>query len=138
MAATIELRGEADVTHAYAERDARGILDFLAARGVLATPPTTVPALRCESLAAGPVRFRSSRRMAVWSRFARRPGEQVPQGRPHRRSDRSDHRCDHLHRTRPSTACFSRADNRRYAVAGMSLGKVAGRDALRSGKLLSA
>ena len=136
MAATIELRGEADVTHAYAERDARGILDFLAARGVISTPPTTVPALRCEALPlAGSIPLIAPHGGVV--AFARRPGEQVLKG------DRIADLIDPITGATtfidaPVDGLFFARDNRRYAVAGMSLGKVAGRDALRSGKLLSA
>ena len=136
LAATIELRGEADVTHAYAERDARGIVDFLAARGVLGEPPKSVPAWRGEALPlAGSIPLIAPHGGVV--AFARRPGEHVLKG------DRIADLIDPITGMTtfidaPVDGLFFARDNRRYAVAGMSLGKVAGRDAVRRGKLLSA
>lgn len=46
--ATVELRGEADVDHALAQRDAQAILDYLAHAGVLHTDaPVVLPPARC-------------------------------------------------------------------------------------------
>ena len=47
VAATLELRGEADVDHDVARRDARALLDFLALRGVVALPPPALPEAHC-------------------------------------------------------------------------------------------
>jgi predicted deacylase len=46
VAATLELRGEADVDHALARQDAQALLGFLAWRGTVALPPPELPAAR--------------------------------------------------------------------------------------------
>lgn len=47
VAATLELRGEADVDHGVAAQDAQALLDFLALRGVVGMPPPTLPEAQC-------------------------------------------------------------------------------------------
>jgi len=47
VAATLELRGEADVDHALARQDARALLGFLALRGVVGQPPPALPEAQC-------------------------------------------------------------------------------------------
>lgn len=48
FAATVELRGQADVADAYAEGDAAHLMRFLQRRGVLAGAPEPLPPVRCE------------------------------------------------------------------------------------------
>lgn len=48
LAATVELRGKADVTDAFAAADAEALLRVLARRGVIRAPATEPPALLCE------------------------------------------------------------------------------------------
>ncbi|GAB4190637.1 MAG: M14 family metallopeptidase [Thalassobaculales bacterium] len=47
LAATVELRGEADVSMALAEADARALFAFLQRRGIVAGDPGPLPAARC-------------------------------------------------------------------------------------------
>ncbi|HYG89134.1 MAG TPA: succinylglutamate desuccinylase/aspartoacylase family protein [Azospirillum sp.] len=49
LAATVELRGKADVSDAQAEADARAILRILVRRGLVAGDPGSLPALACEA-----------------------------------------------------------------------------------------
>ena len=49
FSATVELRGQADTSHALAERDAAAIIEFLRRRGVVAGPAAPLPALQCEA-----------------------------------------------------------------------------------------
>ncbi len=48
FSATIELRGEADVSDSLAEQDAAAIFRFLQRRGLIAGDPGPLPSLRCE------------------------------------------------------------------------------------------
>ena len=136
MAVTIELRGEADVQHALAAQDADGILHFLALRGVLDLPVPEAPPLRCQPTPlAGSIPLTAPAGGMVV--FAQVPGAQVRAG------DLLAELIDPLTgRVTPVTApvdgLFFARDNRRFAVGGMSLGKVAGAEPVRSGALLSA
>lgn len=90
LVATLELRGQSDVSDAFAERDAQGLYTFLCARGVIdesVAPPhwngETVPIAHMETVlapAAGIVVY--ERELGAWldagERFARivaRPGD---------------------------------------------------------------
>lgn len=136
LATTIELRGEADVQHALAAQDAAGILQFLALRGVLDMPVAEAPPLLCQPTPlAGSIPLTASCGGMVV--FAQAPGVQVRQG------DLLAELIDPITGTvtpvtAPVDGLFFARDNRRFATAGMSLGKVAGTDAVRSGSLLSA
>lgn len=140
LAATIELRGEADVQHALAAQDAEGILQFLAHRGVLDLPPDR-PRVEPPPLPWQPTPLAGSIPLTAPAGgmvvFALAPGAQVRQG------TLIAELIDPFTGTTtpvlaPVDGLFFARDNRRFAVAGMSLGKVAGREALRSGPLLSA
>ncbi len=136
MAVTIELRGEADVQHALAAQDADGILQFLALRGVLDLPVADTPPLQCQPTPlAGSVPLTAPAGGMVV--FAQAPGVQVRTG------DLIAELIDPITGTvtpvtAPVDGLFFARDNRRFAVAGMALGKVAGSEATRSGSLLSA
>lgn len=136
LAATIELRGEMDVRHDLAEQDAQGILRFLQARGVLhSSVPLNLPPSPCEATPlAGSIPMKAPHGGMVVVRRA--VGEIVRQGEP--LIDVIDPLTGQL-----STLCapvdglFFAHDCKRWAHAGMALGKVAGREALRHGALLS-
>lgn len=139
LAVTIELRGEADVAHALAAQDAAGILQFLARRGVLDLPAaetadTLPPACQPTPLAGSIPLVAPTGGIVV---FALAPGASVQAG------DLVAELIDPLTGdvtpiTAPVAGLFFARDNRRFAVAGMALGKVAGAEAVRSGPLLSA
>jgi uncharacterized protein len=136
MAVTIELRGEADVSHALAARDAEGIVHFLALRGFVSGPVAPLPPLLCEATPlAGSIPIVAPSGGVVV--FARAPGDAVAEG------DLIAELIDPItgevtSLASPTAGVFFARDNRRFAIAGMPLGKVAGRDAVRRGRLLSA
>ena len=137
MAATIELRGEGDVRHELAAQDAAGIVRFLVARGCVNDPAAgPLPALRCAPTPlAGSIPLVAPHGGMVV--FRRQPGEQVRAGEAI--VDVIDPISGEVSTlTAAVDGLFFARENRRFAVAGMSLGKVAGRDALRDGPLLSA
>lgn len=140
MAATIELRGEPDVRHDLAQADAEGILRFLMARGVVApeagTEAEDLPPLRCEPTPlSGSIPLVAPQGGMVV--FREVPGTAVRAGHP--LVDLIDPISGETTTlTAPVDGLFFARDLRRFAVAGMSLGKVAGRVAVRQGPLLSA
>ena len=135
-AVTVELRGLVDIDHALAAGDAQALLDYLAMRGVLDLPTAPLPALRqpATPLAGSiPVETPASG-VIVWLRA---PGDIV------QRDDPVAEIVDPLTDTvtvlgSPATGLLYARELRRFATAGMRLAKVAGTEALRSGKLLSA
>lgn len=136
LAATIELRGEGDVSHELAARDAAAIEHFLALRGFIDGPAAPAPALRCEALPlAGSMPLVAPTGGVVV--FLRAPGTRVVAGEA--LADLVDPHSGSVTTLKsPVDGLFFARENRRFAVAGMTLGKVAGRDATRSGRLLSA
>lgn len=140
MAVTIELRGEADVTHALAQRDAAGIVHFLGLRGLIDPEPGAVwpepPYAVCEATPlAGSMPLYAPHGGVVT--FLRDPGAVVTAG------EVLAEVIDPLAGTAtpvasPVAGLFFARDNRRFAVAGAPLGKVAGHEARREGPLLSA
>ncbi|WP_374429713.1 succinylglutamate desuccinylase/aspartoacylase family protein [Ideonella dechloratans] len=139
MAATIELRGEADVRHDLAAADAQGIVDFLIQRGVVAPEGGVLPALPPLKREATPLAgsipvVAPTGGMVV---FLQVPGASVVAGQP--LVDLIDPLTGQVTTLgAPVDGLFFARDLRRFAVAGMSLGKVAGREATRAGSLLSA
>ncbi|WP_374601384.1 succinylglutamate desuccinylase/aspartoacylase family protein [Niveibacterium sp.] len=136
MAATIELRGFADVSHPNAERDAAAIVAFLTHRGVIAQPPASLPPLLREPMPlAGSIPIHAQQGGVLV--FVREVGDEVACGDVVAEViDPYDGRVQTL-RSSIDGLLYAR-DNRRFATAGMRVAKVAGREALRSGKLLSA
>lgn len=137
LAVTVELRGEADVDHARAAADAEGIVRFLQHRGlVLAADAAPLLPLRCEATPlAGSIPLIAPRGGVVV--FLREPGARVACGEP--LVDLIDPiEGEVLTLTSPVDGLFFARENRRFAMAGMPLGKVAGREPRRSGSLLSA
>lgn len=133
---TVELRGQHDVSSELAEADAAAILGFLQEAGVLAGPVPPAPAALCEAtpLAASepivtPVGGILSFRCAIGATL--RAGEPV--------ADVTDPVSGAV--TTIASPCdgvlFARALGR-FTRPGRRLGKVAGRVAHRTGKLLSA
>lgn len=137
IAVTVELRGETDVDHALAQRDAAALIRYLALRGfVEGGEPGPLPDLRGEALPlAGsmpvvapcggvlvptvPVGARVRRGDAVADLVDPDAGTVTPVTSP----------CDGL--------LFAR-ELRRLVHAGQRIAKVAGREPVRTGKLLSA
>ncbi|MEK8032304.1 succinylglutamate desuccinylase/aspartoacylase family protein [Ideonella sp. DXS29W] len=137
LAATIELRGEGDVSHELAVRDAEAIIGYLHHRGAVRLDvPPTLPAPLCEPtpLAGSMPLYAPHGGVLV---FLREVGVRVREGEPLAEI------IDPITGTAsvlasPVDGLFFARERRRFAVAGMPVGKVAGREALRSGSLLSA
>ena len=135
FSATVELRGEADTSHALAAQDAEAIIQFLMRRGIVAGTPAPLPALRCEPTPlAGSEPIIAPRAGVVV--YHRAPGETVQAG------DAIADLVDAVDGTREVLAArtsgvlYARSASR-WATPGKRLGKVAGSVATRSGRLLS-
>lgn len=136
VAVTVELRGETDVSHDLAQRDAQAILGYLIHRGMIDAPLPELPPLIREP------------RPLVGSVPAHTPRGGVLVHRPLLGQMVSKGQCiaeviDPL--TGEATEIVSAVDGLLYAResvrivhAGMSIAKVAGTEAVRSGNLLSA
>jgi hypothetical protein len=134
LSVTVELRGQADVEHALAERDAQNILDFLAWRGLInaPVPPLPEPLGDARPLAGSmPVMSESAGVLT----FLRQPGDTVRTG------ELLAHVIDPLSnqvselRSPVDGLLFAR-EAVRFVRAGMKIAKVAGLEARRTGKLL--
>jgi uncharacterized protein len=139
LAATVELRGGADVRHEFAEQDAQRIINYLMHRGVVlpdAGQLPELPALRRQPFPlSGSIPLVAPRSgVAV---YLQAPGLEVRAGLPlvdliDPISGETETVCA------PVDGYYFAHSQHRFALAGANLGKVAGRDALRSGSLLSA
>jgi predicted deacylase len=134
---TIELRGELDVTHAYAKKDSSAIVHWLQFMKVLASDCIpTVPAGLCQAtpLAGSESLHARTPGMVV---FAVEPGQVVKKGELiaevidpiDQRIERGLAGVDGL---------FYARIRDRYITAGGELGKIAGTQAFRTGPLLGA
>jgi hypothetical protein len=144
IAATVELRGECDVSLELAEQDAQAIVAFLALRGFVrgraldATPSSEVaqlPAPLCEATPLEGVEPLVATQAGVLV-FLKTPGDWVNAGEAV--AQVIDPMTDERHTIRASQAgrCFARTA-RRFASRGMRIAKIAGVTAWRSGSLLS-
>jgi predicted deacylase len=135
LAVTVELRGQNDVTHRTAAADAQGVLHYLALRGVLDVPPAPVPPLQCAATPlAGSMPLVAPHGGVVV--FLREPGDTVQAGEPLAELiDPITGQTTPLHA--PTSGVFYARSNSRYTRAGGRLGKVAGAEVLRHGRLLS-
>jgi predicted deacylase len=139
VAATVELRGEADVSHELAQADARALLHYLRLRGVLApldgqgvslAVPVSCPATALE--AVEPLAAPHSGILV----FAKELGSRVKAGEMV--AEILDPATDERSPVRSNIdgVLFARVA-RRFVSRGMRLAKVAGTVPFRSGKLLS-
>jgi predicted deacylase len=136
LSVTVELRGMADVDHATAAQDAEALLDFLVHRGHIDEPPQALPALLHEAtpLAGSMPVTAPVGGLLAWHRA---PGAWVHAGEPLVDVvDALDGRVTTL--ASPVEGLFYARENLRFVTAGTRVAKVAGREARRSGKLLSA
>ncbi|MBA4217452.1 MAG: succinylglutamate desuccinylase [Methylibium sp.] len=136
LAVTVELRGAADVTHALAAADAQRLLDFLQWRGLIDGERPALPeAVGDARPLAGSMPIKSP--VAGVLTFLREVGEEVRAG------DVLAHVIDPVtarvtELTSPVDGLLFARDFLRFAYTGMRVAKVAGREALRTGKLLGA
>jgi uncharacterized protein len=135
FATTVELRGEADTRHETARQDAQAIVAFLRRRGVIAGPAGAIPALRCEPTplaGSEPV----TAPVAGVVVFHQALGAHVKAG-----DAIADIVCPesarvHTLHARSAGVLYARCSTR-WAHAGKRIAKIAGTEALRTGKLLS-
>jgi len=134
---TIELRGELDVSHAWAQKDAQAIIHWLQFIGVLTSESKpAVPAALCQAtpLAGSETLYARSPGIVV---FAAEPGQALKKG---------DLVAEIINPIADSTervlagvdGVFYARIRDRYITAGGELGKIAGAQAFRSGPLLGA
>lgn len=135
VAVTVELRGERDVAHEFAEPDAEAILQYLSWTGFIAGTRPRLPELACEPTPlAGSIPV-----------LAPHGGVLVhvqPLGAAVRRGDAVAEIVDPSSGSvtplpSPADGVLYARESRRFVTAGTRVCKVAGREAVRSGKLLS-
>ncbi len=135
LSTTVELRGQADVSHELAAADAGALVDFLVIRGAVEGPAPAVPPARCEPtpLAGSEPLLAPAAGMVV---FRRAVGERLSAG-----DVVADIVCPATGETFPvatqSDGVLYARSGARFASAGKRLGKVAGTNLQRAGKLLS-
>ncbi|MDO9194207.1 MAG: succinylglutamate desuccinylase/aspartoacylase family protein [Undibacterium sp.] len=136
LSATVELRGFADVNHADAERDATALLDFLRLQGIIAGPLSQAVPPACEPTPlAGCMPLTAPTAGLVV--YLRELGDTVKAGDP--LIDLIDPVSGKVQQLlAPVDGIYFARENRRYVPPGTRLSKVAGREAVRSGPLLSA
>jgi uncharacterized protein len=135
FSATVELRGEADTSHALAAQDAQAIVEFLRRRGVVAGPAAPLPAALCEPTPlAGSEPITAPKAGVVV--FHRAPGERIAAGSVI--ADIVDADSGEVTPVLAVSAgvLYARTATR-WASAGQRLAKVAGTSLARTGKLLS-
>lgn len=134
LSVTVELRGQADVDHALARRDAQHIIDFLTHRGLISGQAPALPAAIGDARPlAGSIPVKSP--SAGVLTFLRDAGAMLRAG------EVLAHVIDPLSNqvselTSPVDGLLFARESVRFAHAGMKVAKVAGLTALRTGKLL--
>jgi predicted deacylase len=136
LAVTVELRGEWDVNHEYAAKDAEAIVHFLQHRGVIAGAAPHLPPLRhpATPLAGSEDLLAPHAGVVV---YRAEPGSQLSPG---------DLVADVIDPVNDSVSqvCTERggvlyaSSDRPYATAGLCIARVASRTAYKTGKLLTA
>lgn len=136
LAVTVELRGEADVSHTLAEQDAAAIERYLVLRGVLDGDAPALPPARCEATPlSGSMPIVAPTGGVVV--YLCEPGARLKQGDPV--AELIDPLSGEVQLlASPVDGVFYAREKWRFAMAGMTIAKVAGREALREGDLLGA
>jgi uncharacterized protein len=135
VAVTVELRGERDVDHALAAADAAALVEYLAWRGLVDGAPERLPELACEPTPlAGSIPIEAPLGGVVV--YLRELGTTLCRGEPLVEIvNPMDGVTTVL--TSPTDGVFYARESHRFVPAGTRVAKVAGREAVRSGKLLS-
>ena len=136
VAVTVELRGEADVSHDRAARDAQALIDYLAWQGVIAGAPAQLPAALCEPTPlAGSIPVTAPHGGVVV--YLGDTGATVKAGE--RLADLVEPMTGVVTPLlSPVDGVFYARETRRFVPAGATVLRVAGREALRRGNLLTA
>jgi predicted deacylase len=134
--ATIELRGEAEVTHALGKKDAQALYGYLQHLGVVAGPAPTLPALPC---AATPLSGSQTVETPLPGIvvFTAAVGQQLEIGDTVAEVIDPIANTVHVARAEVAGVLYARIA-RRYVMAGEKLGNIAGSVPFRTGNLLSA
>jgi predicted deacylase len=135
VAVTVELRGERDLDFALAERDARALFAYLGCIGCIDGPAVALPPPRCEPtpLAASEPLHAARAGVLVYHREV---GERIDAGALVASVvDPQSGHAEPVHAR--SAGVFYARSSARWAAAGQRIGKIAGRELMRSGKLLS-
>ena len=132
---TVELRGQTDVSDAQALQDARAICHYLQHEGLLAGAPPALPPALCEPTPLAGTEALIAPHPGVIA-FTCAPGDEVQPGQV------LAHVVDPVaHRRTAVTSSIAGViyarQNLRWATAGLELCRVAGREPIRSGNLLS-
>ena len=134
FSSTVELRGEADVSHALAEQDAQALIAFLQSQGLVRGIPADKAAL-CE-----PTPLSGSEPITAPAAgvivFHRQCGESVQAGDPIADIIDPDSGVATTIRCASAGVVYARCSTR-WAHAGKRLAKIAGTSLARTGKLLS-
>ena len=138
LAVTVELRGQMDVSHELALRDAQALFAFLVHRGIVAADarhPPSLPALRCEPTPLAASEDLIAPHSGVVA-FVKALGDRIEAGDVV--AEVIDPLAGVVTPIRASYAgtLYARA-LRRYASPGMTVARVAGKTPFRSGNLLS-
>lgn len=133
---TVELRGQADVSHEHAASDAQAILDYLQHEGVVSGQAPAPPPLRCQATPlAGSENIVAPHAGLIV--FARSPGDRLEKG--DLVCEIIDPLADRVTPVRASVSGVLYARTHlRYATRGMDLADIAGSTPFRTGWLLSA
>jgi predicted deacylase len=135
FSATVELRGQLDMSHAQAAQDARRLIEFLALQGVIDLPPFELPEALCEATpleGAEPLHAPQGGIVV----FHKALGDEIAAGEAV--ADVIDPVSGQIAQVRATWPgrLFARIGVR-FATPGMQLAKTAGKTAFRTGKLLS-
>ena len=133
---TVELRGNATSTHELAERDAQALLRYLLRRGVMTGAPAALPPARCKATPlAGSIPVSAPHAGVV--AYVCKPGARVMAGE--RLADLVEPMTGLVTPlVSPIDGVFYAREPRRFVPAGAGVLRVAGREALRTGNLLTA
>lgn len=134
---TVELRGEADVTHSWAQADAQAVFDFLILRGVVRSDVAVqVPAPAAEATPlAGSETLRTNVPGVVV--YIADVGQQLAAGDLVAEVINPIENTRHPIRAGVAGVFYARVRDR-YAHSGAEIGKIAGTTAFRTGELLGA
>ena len=135
VATTVELRGEHDVDHELAAADAEALLQYLAWRGLVDGAPARLPGLACEPTPlAGSIPVVAPHGGVLV--FRSELGATLRRGEPLAEIIDPGSGATSLMAS-PVDGVFYARESRRFVPAGTRIAKVAGREAVRSGNLLS-
>ena len=133
---TVEFRGEADVNHALAQQDAKQLFAWLQSIGMIEGAPAEIPQplFKATPLAGSEPLKAPATGVLV---YLKQLGDQVQAGECVAEIINPKDQSVTPVLSTVSGKFFAR-ENRRFAIAGMELGKVAGSKAFRDGPLLGA